>query len=171
MGVGRFAGGLLKAAWGAGRPQWTDVAMNAFPSLLYGGTLLAQGANPMEAGGTALTDLGGQMVLDAGFGTAGAALGAVTAPANIHTRRLNKRMHGWGNTAKMGSMISMMVPNPVAESFYKRKSEENMQLPMQQLVERMPEPQYDAENRIALLSSQYGVDPSDPMVRLYLSQM
>lgn len=135
--VGRFAGQNLLKAWNIGKPTWTDVALNAFPSLLYGGTMLAQGATPGEAAGTAVTDLGMQMVADAALGTIGARLGMKFAPqkykdlaqkgGRYSARQLDKTAAKWGNIAKMGSMATMLVANPVASSSYDRMQRQQQQ--------------------------------------------
>jgi hypothetical protein len=134
--IGRFAGQNLLKAWNVGKPTWTDVAINAFPSLLYGGTMLTQGANPGEAAGTAVTDLGMQMVADAALGTVGARLGMKFAPqrykdlvqrgGKYSSRVLDKHAAKWGQMAKMGSMATMLVPNPVANSFYERMQQQQL---------------------------------------------
>jgi hypothetical protein len=136
--IGRFAGQNMLKAMKLGAPGWTDVAMNAFPSLLYGGSLMMQGANPLEAVGTAASDLGFQMAADTLFGTAGARLGMKFAPQYIKDRamkglpksdkRINAMASKWGNVGKMGSMATMFLPNPVANSFYDRMQEEQQPL-------------------------------------------
>jgi hypothetical protein len=175
--MGRKGSALLARAWEAGRPRMADVAMNGFASGLYGLSMLQQGANPLEAGGTALTDLGLQMGLDAGFGTAGAGISRRLAPRGMPKAELMERMANHASMAKMGSMVSTMIPNPVAESFYQRKTKEQQGYEQQLLTQSAPVrpgPMDDGqvmENRIAGLAGQYGVDPSDPLTRLYLSQM
>jgi len=134
--IGRFAGQNLLKAWNIGKPTWTDVAINAFPSLLYGGTMLSQGANPGEAAGTAFTDLGMQMVADTALGAAGARLGLRFAPqkwkdlaqkgGRYSSRQLDKSAAKWSNMAKMGSMATMLLPNPVANSFYERMQRQQL---------------------------------------------
>ncbi len=170
--MGRKGSALLARAWEMGRPGLGDVAMNAFPAALYGATMLQQGANPMEAGGTALTDLGLQMGLDAGFGTAGAGISRRLAPRGMPKAELTNRMANHANMAKMGSMVSMMIPNPVAESFYRRKANEQQMLPQGSLPgSAAADGAQVMEDRIQTLAMQSGLDPNDPMNRLYLSQM
>lgn len=129
--VGRFAGQNMLKAFKLGGPKWSDVAFNALPSVMYGGSLMMQGANPLEAGGTALSDLGIQMVADTALGTLGSRLAMATAPQRFKDMAmrgssgpLNKRASKWGNVAKMGSMATMFMPNPVANSFYERMQQQ-----------------------------------------------
>jgi hypothetical protein len=113
-----------RQAWDMARPNLGDVAFNAIPSALYGASLLTQGASPLEAGGTAVTDLGLQMGFDALAGTGGARLAAATAPEGMSPAALQGRMGKWGTFGKLASMATMLLPNPVAESFYNRKQQE-----------------------------------------------
>jgi hypothetical protein len=134
--IGRFAGQNMMKAFQLGGPKWSDVAMNALPSVMYGGSLMMQGANPMEAGGTALSDLGLQMVADTALGTLGSRLGMATASRAMkdrmiatggdptRNRKFMQRANQWGNVAKMGSMATMFMPNPVANSFYERMKQQ-----------------------------------------------
>jgi hypothetical protein len=191
MTVARVAGqGLargLKELWPmavkVGLPNLRDVGINAIPSLLYGGSMMTQGASPLEAVGTAGFDLGAQTILDTGFGVGGALAGGRFSKA-LQNRRLTRDMEGAANLGKMGSMVTMVLPNPVANAAYKRMENEALQaqglasqglLPSPSAAEpqRMPGAE-DVDPRMLQAAAKFGVDPADlgdPMVEYYLRQL
>jgi hypothetical protein len=176
MSIGRFAGQNLIKAFKLGAPNMGDVAMNAFPALLYGGSMMAQGANPMEALGVAGVDMGYQMAADVLLGTAGARLGMKFAPqkykdlaqtgGKYSSRQLDKAARNWAGPAKMGSMATMFLPNPVANSFYDRVRQEQ-QNPIQVASQQTEDPMAAYTNQLAA-----GVSPDeDEYTRALMAQL
>jgi hypothetical protein len=152
--ISRFAGPGLVRALKVGAPTWTDAAMNAVPSAIWGASLLSQGANAGEAAGAAALDLGLQMGLDTVFGTVGARIGQKMAPQSVKDRvmagkgdlALRRHMGRVAGPAKMLSMATMLMPNPVANSFYDRLQREQQgslqAQALEQGVSRDPYTQY-----------------------------
>jgi hypothetical protein len=176
MSIGRFAGQNLIKAFKLGAPNMADVAMNAFPALLYGGSMMAQGANPMEALGVAGVDMGYQMGADVLLGTLGARLGMKFAPQKYKdlaqaggkygSRQLDKAAQRWAGPAKMGSMATMFLPNPVTNSVYERLQQQQVD-PMQVASQGTEDPMAAYTNELAA-----GVSPDeDEYTRALMAQL
>jgi hypothetical protein len=161
----------LKSAFKIGRPNWTDVGMNALPLAVWGSQLPGQGLSAGEITGALAYDFGSQIVADTLLGTIAAGATRKFASPALRAKLSDpsplKRSRGEkallqvqernSSLAKAGSMFVGMMGNPVLNAGYRRLENEAQ---AQQGGELQPLPQVGGSDYEAMMLNELaGGDP------------